>query len=57
MAKKKTKKPKFLTGTALEAQARLIKSRITASGKTTRAKGHLSASTRRSQARRDMKNS
>lgn len=57
MAKKKTKKPNFLSGTSLEAHARVIKTRITASGKTTRAKGHLSASTRRSQARRDMKNS
>jgi hypothetical protein len=57
MAKKKpAKKPKATKGTGAEDRGRALKSRIDASGKNTRVKGHLSASTRRSQAKRDSKN-
>lgn len=56
MAKKKpAKKLAPSEGTGAEAKARALRSRLEASGKTTRAKGHLSASTRRSQAKRDSK--
>lgn len=57
MAKKKpAKKTNVSQGTGAENQARVLKSRIEASGQNSRAKGHLSASTRRSQAKRDSKN-
>lgn len=57
MAKKKSvPKPIVSKGAGVEKKARALKSRIDASGKSTRAKGHLSASTRRSQSKRDSKN-
>jgi hypothetical protein len=57
MAKKKTtagaaKKP---TAAAATEKARVLGARLAASGKTTRVKGHVSARTRRSQAKRDGK--
>jgi hypothetical protein len=56
MAKKKpAEKPSTSKGTSSADKARVLKSRIKASGKTSRGKGHLSASTRRSQAKRDGK--
>ena len=61
MAKKKAKKTSAKVTAAkslkAEGQARVVASRVKLSGKTTRAKGHLSASTRRSQAKRDGKGS
>jgi hypothetical protein len=40
----------------VEGTARAAAARVKLSGKTTRQKGHLSANTRRSQAKRDAKN-
>ena len=58
MAKKKaTKKAKRPTSKLPEEKARVLKARVKQSGKSTRAKGHLSASTRRTQAKRDATNS
>lgn len=58
MAKKKaTKKAKRPKSKLPEEKARVLKERIKQSGKATRAKGHLSASTRRAQAKRDAANS
>lgn len=65
MAKKKTKvaakvakaksKARTVKTSTVETKARVLKERIKKSGKSTRTKGHLSASTRRSQAKRDTK--
>lgn len=54
MAKKKPAQRKP-AAKDLEGKARTVQSRLKASGKTTRAKGHLSATTRRNQAKRDAK--
>ena len=54
MAKAKTPAKKRVTSSA-KTQAKAKQTRIALSGKTTRAKGHLSAATRRSQAKRDSK--
>ncbi len=57
MAKKKpAKKPSENSSAGAKDKARVLKSRIDASGKTTRVKGHVSARTKRSQAKRDQKN-
>ncbi len=42
---------------SIEEKAHILAERIKRSGKTTRAKGHVSASTRRNQAKRDEHNS
>jgi hypothetical protein len=56
MAKKKiTKKPMDGAGAGAEDKARAAKARIKVSGKTSRVKGHVSARTRRDQAKRDSK--
>lgn len=58
MAKKKTKDAKSATqANDVEDQAQAKQMQVKLSGKTTRAKGHLGASTRRSQGKRDAKNS
>jgi len=58
MAKKKSvKKANAITDVGPDVKARVLKSRVEASGKTARGKGHLSAATRRSQAKRDNRGS
>jgi hypothetical protein len=58
MAKKKaTKKSTISAGTGPEGNARVAQSRLKASGKTSRIQGHVSARTRRSQAKRDTRKS
>lgn len=57
MAKKKTAVKKKVTKKAkAEGKARVTESRVKLSGQTTRVKGHVSARTRRNQAKRDAKN-
>lgn len=53
---KKSNKAQGPKGTTASDTARVLQERIKQSGKTTRAKGHLSASTRRSQSKRDNRN-
>ncbi len=54
MAKKKSaKRATVRKSNPVEDQARVVASRVKLSGKTTRAKGHLSATTRRNQSKRD----
>lgn len=50
---KKTPTPK---GKSPADQARVLQERIKQSGKTSRAKGHVSAATRRNQTKRDARN-
>ena len=57
MAKKKATKRATTSkkSNSVEDQARVVANRVKLSGKTTRAKGHLSATTRRNQSKRDSK--
>jgi hypothetical protein len=54
---KKAKKVRGVVGpTGVKEQARVLKTRADESGQTSRQKGHISARTRRDQAKRDQKN-
>jgi len=53
--KKPAKKPTVKKGARSEDQGRVLQSRMQASGKTSRIKGHVGARTRRAQAKRDSK--
>ena len=53
--KKPVQKAIAAKGASAETKARVKKSRVDASGKSSRIKGHVSARTRRAQAKRDSK--